>query len=839
MVGDRKSKRLKPDSPSTAKRTTRGTTSPAAQTSPAASPSPARKVTPKKRAAPSSHSSPAKRARSSGSSADPIYIGSSSDEQEKPAPQVDNFLDTFFVENDDEPSTGPASAATSEADGATNGEAILSDSDEDEEDWEELGAVADMTGPVILEELQKAAAVAPSAPAEGFEISIKKPEVQQPQPVKKALKVRGIRKRDRIRRLIAHKLHLLSLTGCGLLRNHWVNNAQLQAAAISVVPHDIYNGLSGKDAGKGKMSPRKHLLHYLSAFARWWKEHVKVRDLPTLPPLVGGAQGLLKLFYEYVSLPADDDKKFVSSEYSALFFAAACRGLGLKTRVVYSLHPLPLSLSKSKGQPASASKKPAKAKTTKGKGKAKAKATKHKGVQSSDSEEQDSGNESDGHVSRPSSSRAAALAKGKLAKKASVTEYIPYPLRCWCEVLSGEGAEWISVDPVHNLVNDPVAMEPKSSGPVQLRLSYVVAYEPDFGIKDVTRKYTTQWGARTSRLRLPEGIGGEEWWKRSLWFYSKSTREHHDAVEDKQLRSAVVNEAMPKSLAGFKNHPLYALERHLLKYEAIYPIGPEHQVGVFKGEPVYKRSSVQELHTKEAWLKLGRQVLPDEEPAKHVKARVATINRMRKIEAERLTGASSDSSKSATFGLWQTVEYRAPPIGPDGKIPKNSFGNIELFHENMLPPGAVHLPFAGLVRLAKKLGIEYASAVTGFDFHKGRSTPVIAGIVVAEEYEEVLMAAFAEDLKRKREVERVKMQKRVYNRWARLISGLMTKERLIREYMVHDDADDLPEDDVVVVELGSEDDEAREQGGFDPEDAFSDEEEKQEGAGFFVDDDDA
>ncbi|KAJ3163748.1 hypothetical protein HDU88_006240 [Geranomyces variabilis] len=839
MVGDRKSKRLKPDSPSPAKRTTRATTSPAAQTSPAASPSPARKETPKKRAAPSSHSSPAKRARSSGSSADPIYIGSSSDEQEKPAPQVDNFLDTFFVENDNEPSTGPASAATSEAGGATNGEAILSDSDEDEEDWEELGAVADMTGPAILEELQKAAAVAPPAPADGFEISIKKPEVQQPQPVKKALKVRGIRKRDRIRRLIAHKLHLLSLTGCGLLRNHWVNNAQLQAAAVSVVPRDIYNGLSGKDAGKGKMSPRKHLLHYLSAFAKWWKEHVKVRDLPSLPPLVGGAQGLLKLFHEYVSLPADDDKKFVSSEYSALFFAAACRGLGLKTRVVYSLHPLPLSLSKSKGQPASAPKKPAKAKTTKRKGKAKAKATKRKRVQSPDSEEQESGNESDGHVSRPSSSRAAAPANRKLAKKASVTEYIPYPLRCWCEVLSGEGAEWIPVDPVHNLVNDPIAMEPKSSGPVQLQLSYVVAYEPDFGIKDVTRKYTTQWGARTSRLRLPEGIGGEEWWKRSLWFYSKSTREHHDAVEDKQLRSAVVNEAMPKSLAGFKNHPLYALERHLLKYEAIYPIGPEHQVGVFKGEPVYKRSSVQELHTREAWLKLGRQVLPDEEPAKHVKARVATINRMRKIEAERLTGASSDSSKSATYGLWQTVEYRAPPIGPDGKIPKNSFGNIELFHENMLPPGAVHLPFAGLVRLAKKLGIEYASAVTGFDFHKGRSTPVIAGIVVAEEYEEVLMAAFAEDLKRKREVERVKMQKRVYNRWARLISGLMTKERLIREYMVHDDADDHPEDDVVLVELGSEDNEAREQGGFDPEDGYSDEEEQQEGAGFFVDDDDA
>ncbi|KAJ3145272.1 hypothetical protein HDU86_001108 [Geranomyces michiganensis] len=837
MVDDRKSKSLKPDYARPAKRTAKRARSPAAQGSPATSSSSAEKVTPKKRAATSAQSSPAKRPRSSGSSIGPIYIGSSSDEQEKAAPLPDNFLDTFFVE-DKGPPTGQASAATSETGDATIGEAIVSDSDEDEEDWEELGAVADMTGPAILEELQKAAAVAAPAPTDGFEISIKKPEPRQPQPVKKAVKARGIRKRDRIRRLIAHKLHLLSLTGCGLLRNHWVNDPQLQAAAVSVVPRDIHNALSGKDTGKGKLSPRKHLLHYLSMFSTWWKEHVKVRDMPNVPPLIGGAQGLLRIFHAYVSLPADHEDKFVASEYSALFFAAACRGLGLKTRVLYSLHPLPLSLSKVKGQPASVTRKPAKGKApSKGKrGKSKGKATKRKRVESSDSEERDSGNESDGHVSRPATLRNAPNVHRKPTEKATAKEYIPYPLRCWCEVLSGEGAEWIPVDPVHNLVNDAITMEPKCSGPIQLQLSYVVAYEPDFGIKDVTRKYTTQWGARTARLRLPAGIGGEDWWQRSLWFYSKSTREQHDAVEDKQLRSAVFNEAMPKSLAGFKNHPLYALERHLLKYEAIYPIGPEHQVGVFKGEPVYKRSSVQELHTKEAWLKLGRQVLPDEEPAKHVKARVATINRMRKIEAEILTGASTDSSKSATYGLWQTVEYRAPPIGPDGKIPKNSFGNIELFHENMLPPGAVHLPW--LARLAKKLGIDYASAVTGFDFHKGRSTPVIAGIVVADQYEEILMAAFAEDLNRKRKAEGEKLKKRVYNRWARLISGLMTKERLIREYMVHNDGDEHATDGVVLVESGSDEDGLDEVSGCEVDDGDGNEEERHVGTGFFVDDDD-
>ncbi len=45
----------------------------------------------------------------------------------------------------------------------------------------------------------------------------------------------------------------------------------------------------------------------------------------------------------------------------------------------------------------------------------------------------------------------------------------------------------------------------------------------------------------------------------------------------------------------------------------------------------------------------------------------------------------------------------------------------------------------GLGPLAKKLGIDYAPAVVGFDFHAGRSTPSIQGIVVAAEFEEILM----------------------------------------------------------------------------------------------------
>ena len=70
----------------------------------------------------------------------------------------------------------------------------------------------------------------------------------------------------------------------------------------------------------------------------------------------------------------------------------------------------------------------------------------------------------------------------------------------------------------------------------------------------------------------------------------------------------------------YKNHPLYALQRHLLKFEAIYPpdVSP---VGYFKGEPVFPRENVTVLRGREYWIKEALVVKVGEEPYKIVKAR--------------------------------------------------------------------------------------------------------------------------------------------------------------------------------------------------------------------------
>lgn len=59
-----------------------------------------------------------------------------------------------------------------------------------------------------------------------------------------------------------------------------------------------------------------------------------------------------------------------------------------------------------------------------------------------------------------------------------------------------------------------------------------------------------------------------------------------------------------------------------------------------------------------------------------------------------------------------------------------------------LPRGAAHLQGDQIGRLAAKLGVDYAPALTGFETKQGRQVPVLDGIIVCEEHRQVLDSLF-------------------------------------------------------------------------------------------------
>lgn len=56
----------------------------------------------------------------------------------------------------------------------------------------------------------------------------------------------------------------------------------------------------------------------------------------------------------------------------------------------------------------------------------------------------------------------------------------------------------------------------------------------------------------------------------------------------------------------------------------------------------------------------------------------------------QLSGARLPEVPAELFGYWQTEDF-IPPIAQNGKVPRNEWGNVELFTEKLLPQGCVHL----------------------------------------------------------------------------------------------------------------------------------------------------
>jgi xeroderma pigmentosum group C-complementing protein len=60
----------------------------------------------------------------------------------------------------------------------------------------------------------------------------------------------------------------------------------------------------------------------------------------------------------------------------------------------------------------------------------------------------------------------------------------------------------------------------------------------------------------------------------------------------------------------------------------------------------------------------------------------------------------------------------------DGKIPKDSYGGIEVWGPHSIPEGTVHIPLPRLANICKKMGIDYAPAMVGYNRQGIRVTAV-------------------------------------------------------------------------------------------------------------------
>lgn len=384
----------------------------------------------------------------------------------------------------------------------------------------------------------------------------------------------------------------------------------------------------------------------------------------------------------------------------------------------------------------------------------------------------------------------------------------------WVEAVSPISKEIISVDPF--ITSPPVATSQdhlaafESRGTKASRIkqvfAYVIAYSPDGTAKDVTTRYLKKhmWPGSTKGVRLPiervpvynrkgkiKRHEDFDWFKTVMSGYSRTDIMRtvvDDLEEAKDLKALKRDKAArenAETLQSYKMSAEFVLERHLRREEAILSGSkPVRNFLAGKGknakeEPVYKRSQVAVCRTAESWHKEGRQIKARVDPIKMVPVRAVTLTRKREVEeAERAGGGKL---KQGMYSLDQTDWIIPPPI-ENGLIPKNAYGNMDCFVDSMVPKGASHIPLKSTTKICKRLNIDYAEACVGFEFGMQRAVPVIIGVVVASEHENLVIDEWKKDEEERRMRDEGKREKAALATWRKMLMGLRILKKVREDY---------------------------------------------------------
>lgn len=393
----------------------------------------------------------------------------------------------------------------------------------------------------------------------------------------------------------------------------------------------------------------------------------------------------------------------------------------------------------------------------------------------------------------------------------------------WTEVCSPVSHKYIPVDPIVLSTiasNDELlqTFEPrgKKAEIAKQVIAYTLGFNADGTAKDVTVRYLKrhQLPGKTKGMRMPvekvpiynrngkvKRYEEYDWFRTLMSIYDKPETKRtaaDDLEEQTDLKpfKPTKNEGKEvekESLQWYKQSAEFVLEQHLRREEAIKPgAKPVRTFTAGKGDkakehPVFRRADVLVCKTVESWHKEGRELKMGEQPVKQVPMRAVTLIRKREIEdAQRETG------EKPTQGLYhkEQTDWIIPPPIKDGHIPRNAFGNIDVYVSTMVPKGAVHLPLKGSAKICKKLEIDFAEACTGFEFGKQRAVPVLTGVVVAKENEGMVRDAWKVEREEQKRKEDNKRTAAALHWWRKMLLGLRVLDRMRNEYTGEGDGEE-------------------------------------------------
>ena len=380
-----------------------------------------------------------------------------------------------------------------------------------------------------------------------------------------------------------------------------------------------------------------------------------------------------------------------------------------------------------------------------------------------------------------------------------------YPI-FWVEVWDKYVKKWVSIDPIVLQTIEVAPMrrkckfEPPSTD-MRNQLTYVIAYDRLGGVKDVTRRYSLYYNAKTVKKKIHFRSEEDEiWYNRILKASSLQMRKNKinkiDILESKEFHTRDLAEGLPNNIVDFKNHPVYALESQLKQNEIIFPKDESSTCGFFRNKlskksqdkdlaviPIYKRSHVYGLRSAKAWYLRGRVLKVGVQPLK--------LKKKQTTQKQPASDDDEDEEMTRLYAEFQTKLYIPPPI-VHGEIPKNAYGNIDIYTPSMLPANGylVDTTLQYSMKIAEKaakiIEIDYAKAIVAFDFGKpGKKksqsrnpTAREGGILIDIQYKEAIYLVMEALLEEEESLKRRVVELNSLNNWKYFLTKLRISERL-------------------------------------------------------------
>ncbi|KAB5583328.1 hypothetical protein GE09DRAFT_1211928 [Coniochaeta sp. 2T2.1] len=695
---------------------------------------------------------------------------------------------------------------------AANVQTMLRDSEDEEEEYEEeiqfqdvdFGAL-DLVGPGTADE-----------PTQELSLNLSTQQAAMA-PAKRVVERRKpVTKEEKERRVHVHKVHVLCLLCHASMRNRWCNDPEVHAALRPLLTAKVVKFLN-PPSSQSQFGRSESLKKGLLELAMTLKTKYTITERGMRRALWAEDPEQLRDY----ELPDDIESTLEKSDFldaaktlkgsrdvGAQLFCALLRCAGVSARLVSSLQPL-ACVATAPTMPRQR-KVPASTRTPSAAERMRAAyeqyATSPAPETGTPSPRRRLGHPNAAGYNIPSMSYTpspVAVASPPPAKR--IKGESPFPVY-WVEVLDTAYQKWQPVDPLVTCTQwKPRALEPPASDRENC-LTYAIGFEADGSAKDITRRYAKAYNSKTRKMRV-DGLSpptdanvtaarspGERWWRRTMRRFKKLYPDDLDQIEDNELAALEAREPMPRNVADFKDHPVYALERHLRRHEVLVPgAQPAGTVGAgSKGplERIYRRKDVRIARSRDKWYRLGRVVQPGEEPVKVLPKRKLRRGKWDDEESEQEEDAGDlNPDKVGLFGeelvkdgtpiyMYEQTELYVPDPVRNGRVPKNKFGNVDVYVPSMVPPGGAHVLHERAAHAAHVLGVDYAPALTGFKFHGKKGTAVLSGVVVPAEAEEGVRAVVAgmEDLEAEAEKER---KARVALRWWKVfLMGLRIRERI-------------------------------------------------------------